>query len=522
MLVAGVDVGNSTTEVAFARLEPGREPTFLLVVRAETTGAKGSAASAVGARALLERGARRIGEMPRRILLAELHPVETDLVEERHEHDLALGRTAIARPGSTTPGGAGCAVGTLRALAELAGEPRDTTIAVTWDADFDHVGEQLRAARERGWAITGVIVASDDGVLIANRFDRTIPVVDEVADASGLPLGARAAIEVAPAGDTVVELSDPLRIAVLLGLDPAEARSARDAARALAGERSAIVVLRATPPAATRTESAATSAPDDALDVFRVPLPAPRDDATLHLRMRQRTVTGVATLRAIAADDLAGLLGAEVVGPEWLAATLGAATTPGAGSTPFVLDLGGGTVDAHRDGSAVALAGAGTLVTRICGGLLNAPPLVAERAKRLRTARVETPFVLHHEDATRTFLTAPSPPETVGRLCLVEPGGLVPLRAAIAPEVWGALRRDAKRLVLGANARRAIERIGGAPAGELVVLAGGCASDPEVVAAVSAALADLDLAVARADVLGVHGPRAAVAVGLVRAFAGRR
>jgi hypothetical protein len=522
MLVAGVDVGNSTTEVAFARVEPGQEPTFLLVLRTETTGAKGSAASAAGARALLDRGARRIGETPRRILLAELRPVETDLVEERHEHDLALGRTAVARPGSTTPGGIGCAVGTLRALDELAGEPRDATIAVTWDADFDRVGERLRDARARGWAITGVIVASDDGVLVANRFDRALPVVDEVVDAARLPLGARAAIEVASAGGTVVELADPLRIAVLLGLDPSEARAARDAARALAGERSAIVVLRAAAPVTRGDESSPAGVPDDALDVFRVPLPSPRDDAGLHLRLRRRTLTGVATLRAIAADDLAGLLDAEVVAPEWLAATLGAATTPGAGSAPFVLDLGGGTVDAHRDGAAVALAGAGALVTRICGGLLDAPTAVAERAKRVRSARVETPFILHHEDASRTFLPIPAPPEAVGRLCLVEHDGLVPLRAAIAPEVWGGLRRDAKRVVLGANARRAIERIGGAPPGELVVLAGGCASDPEVVTTVSAALADLDLAVARADVLGLHGPRAAVAVGLVRAFAGRR
>jgi hypothetical protein len=60
------------------------------------------------------------------------------------------------------------------------------------------------------------------------------------------------------------------------------------------------------------------------------------------------------------------------------------------------------------------------------------------------------------------------------------------------------------------------------PPGELVTLVGGSAADGEVVDAVAAELADLDVAVARGDVLGRHGPRAAVAVGLVLAHAGRR
>jgi Diol dehydratase reactivase ATPase-like domain len=73
----------------------------------------------------------------------------------------------------------------------------------------------------------------------------------------------------------------------------------------------------------------------------------------------------------------------------------------------------------------------------------------------------------------------------------------------------------AKRRVLGVNVRRALAAAGGVAAGELVLLVGGCAADHEVVEEVAAELADLDLAGARGDVLGRHGPRAAVAVGLV-------
>jgi Diol dehydratase reactivase ATPase-like domain len=92
-------------------------------------------------------------------------------------------------------------------------------------------------------------------------------------------------------------------------------------------------------------------------------------------------------------------------------------------------------------------------------------------------------------------------------------------RAASRAARAGGLRRAAKRDVLAVNVRRAVDAIGGVPRGELVTLVGGSAADGEVVDVVAAELADLDLAVARGDVLGRHGPRAAVAVGLVLAFA---
>ena len=58
------------------------------------------------------------------------------------------------------------------------------------DEDFEEAAAQLRAARERGHRIAGVIVQGDDAVLIGNRFDRALPIVDEVPDAAILPSGA--------------------------------------------------------------------------------------------------------------------------------------------------------------------------------------------------------------------------------------------------------------------------------------------------------------------------------------------
>ena len=118
-------------------------------------------------------------------------------------------------------------------------------IAVVGPVDFDAAATQLNDARERGWRIAAAIVEGDDGVLIGNRFDRSLPIVDEVSDARELPLGALAAVEVAPAGATIAVLSDPLRLGLLLGFDPDQARAARTAARAVAGYRAAIIVRTA-------------------------------------------------------------------------------------------------------------------------------------------------------------------------------------------------------------------------------------------------------------------------------------
>ena len=464
---------------------------------------------------------------------------------------------AIARPGSETPSGSGVGAGRLTQLEELGGPPPSSdVIAVVGAEDFDAAARRLREARERGWRITAAIVQSDDGVLIGNRFDRSLPIVDEVRDVALLPLGALAAVEVAEAGGSVAELSDPLRLGVLLGLDPVQARAARTAARAVAGSRTAIVVRtgpparsrrpgdtavclvgvdgaehrldeRADPPAPGRIAAIRGAAGDrnGLLDLVWRSLPSPPDDPGFARRLARRRAIAIALLERGEGSDLVTALselcphGARVLARESDAAMLGAATTPGAGRAPFILDLGGGTVDLHRAEGAISTAGGGDLVTRICACLLGSQLALAERAKRCRSARVETPFTLHHEDGSRSFLGEPAPPDALARLCALDGKRLIALPAQLAPEVWGRLRRAAKREVLGFNVRRAIDAVGGVPRGELALLIGGCATDHEVLDVVAGELEEHDLAVARGNVLGRHGPRAAVAVGLVLTFA---
>jgi Diol dehydratase reactivase ATPase-like domain/DD-reactivating factor swiveling domain len=555
VLVAGVDVGNSTTEIAVARVDPGAEPEWLFVARCPTTGPKGSAACAGGIAELLARAERQLGERPHLALLAELNPVETGLIELGRIEELALERTAIARPASETPSGVGVGAGRLVHLEELAEAPRDSdVVAVVGEQDFETAAAALVDARGRGWRIAAAIVPGDDAVLIGNRFDRALPIADEVVDAARLPIGSLAAVEVAEAGASIEVLSDPLRLGLLLGFGPDEARAARTAARAVAGCRAAIVVRtelaqdgrrRAEAPVVL-VEADGTEHPLDEraepplpgqikeihgacdraglLDLVWRRLPSPADDPGFARRLARRRAVALALLAQGGSEDLVAALGgqcsggARVVARESDAAMLGAATTPGSGPAPFVLDLGGGTVDLHSAEGAVSTAGGGDLVTRICAGLLGSSVELAERAKRHRSARVETPFTLHHEDGSRTFLGEPAPPSTLAKLCAIEGSTLVPLPPPLAPEIWRGLRRAAKRDVLGGNLRRSLDAAGGLPRGELLLLVGGCATDGEVLDLVAAEVEDRDLAIARGNILGRHGPRAAVAVGLVLSF----
>ena len=550
MIVGGCDIGNSTTELAVARLEPGRAPEWLGVWRRPTSGRKGTAASAAGALLLLELAERRIGAPVDRIVRAELRPVDSELRELGRIERIDLARNAVARPASDTPSGRGAAAGTLRRLADLTGDPqRGPVLAIVCDEPFPDAARRLVAAREQGWTIAGVIVRGDDAVLIGNRFDRAIPIVDEVADAGDLPVGAHAAIEVAGAGELVERLADPLALAELLELPLHEARAARAAARAVAGRRAALVVRAEPAPAQpidaiaeleirwadgshTRFDEAAEVPPPGAIsgigdrvglrDAFWAALPESSEQTAFQRVLVERRMTALALLADHPHDPLGTTLGSRSFEPicsESAAALLGAGTTPRAGTTPIVLDLGGGTVDLHRagagEGGAVACAGAGELVTRICAGVLGVGSESAELAKRTSSVRVETPFVLLHEDGTRSFRSEPAPPATLARLCTYRAEALEPIGSHHSPEAWARLRREAKHAVIGTNVRRALAATGGARPGELVTLVGGSACDREIVAIVDHALRDLDVAVARGNVLGAHGPRAAVAVGLV-------
>jgi diol dehydratase reactivase alpha subunit len=108
--------------------------------------------------------------------------------------------------------------------------------------DFDEVAAAVNAAVRDGAEVVAAVLAGDDAVLVANRLERPVPVVDEVASVEKVPLGMLAAVEVAAPGRTIRTLSNAYGLATVFDLDPAQTRQVSPVARALTGNRSAVVV----------------------------------------------------------------------------------------------------------------------------------------------------------------------------------------------------------------------------------------------------------------------------------------
>ncbi|HBX7810556.1 TPA: diol dehydratase reactivase subunit alpha [Klebsiella pneumoniae] len=96
--------------------------------------------------------------------------------------------------------------------------------------------------QSKGINVVAAILKKDDGVLVNNRLRKTLPVVDEVTLLEQVPEGVMAAVEVAAPGQVVRILSNPYGIATFFGLSPEETQAIVPIARALIGNRSAVVL----------------------------------------------------------------------------------------------------------------------------------------------------------------------------------------------------------------------------------------------------------------------------------------
>ena len=244
-LVAGIDIGNATTEVALAETGTEGQVRFLSSAIVPTTGIKGTSTNIRGLfhslTEALGKAGRRIEDLDS-IRINEAAPVIGDVAMETITETVITESTMIGHNPST-PGGLGIGVGTTIALDELpdapAGQPYIVVVPRT--IPYDQVAARLNAVAER-LEITGAILQADDGVLVHNRLARKIPIVDEVRLIEKVPLGMLAAIEVADIGRIVETLSNPFGIATLFGLEAEATRSVVPLARSLVGNRSAVVI----------------------------------------------------------------------------------------------------------------------------------------------------------------------------------------------------------------------------------------------------------------------------------------
>ena len=552
-VIAGIDVGNATTEVVLVSggkiLGAGRVP---------TRGRKGSPGSLRGAAALVRRLERQLGGTVGEARIAPLRAVDTGVVTVPGTAGPS-GRLRVLAAGVPTPGGTGACVGPpLRLDDAPRGGEADVVAIVPPGLRYDEAAARVRALLAAGTRIGAVLVAGDEGVLVANRIPGGLPVIDQV-DTDTAAACRMLAVEVRPPGHTLRVLADPVALGARLGLDPlaaAEAGAAAAVSRTLADQGNAVVGLLPVAPDAPETSAepwvltaedgrlplraaiprlagwpvgavhgyGTGAAASDVDDLFAVDLAAAAEAATARQGSTSRAVL-VASLSRAGNEDAASVLGDLLQMPvhepvsEPAAARLGALTTPGGRDDAVVVDLGAGTIDVIGPGGSVVAAGAGELLTAAVAEMLGIPRASADWVKRGPCVRVDGGQRFEGEDGRRGFLDVPAPASAAGMLAVEGPGGWLPFDRHHGPAEWRAIRLRLKQAVLAANFRRAVRTLGQDPAQVLVV--GGPAGDEELLGVLARSLPD-GVAVGRGDVGGTCpggplGHRYAVALGLALA-----
>lgn len=249
--IAGVDIGNSTTEVCVGEVTGNGNLTFLTSASCPTTGTKGTVENVYSVKNALKLAMSRIGRETSDIDLVRLNeaaPVIGDTAMETLTETVITDSSMIGHNPST-PAGAGQAVGEILLIGNISrGVPGTPYILA---ASAEHSYEEVAAVvnqygsgsgQHEGIDIAGIILQADEAVLVENRIHKKVPIIDEVRRIDRLPDGVPAAIEVALPGQTVRMLSNPYGIATLLGLNAEETRTVTPIAKSLIGKRSAVVL----------------------------------------------------------------------------------------------------------------------------------------------------------------------------------------------------------------------------------------------------------------------------------------
>jgi Diol dehydratase reactivase ATPase-like domain/DD-reactivating factor swiveling domain len=595
-VTAGVDVGNATTEVAF--LDGDR---LLGADRVATRGRKGSVDSLRGAAALVRRLERRLGCRVGEARVAPLRAVDTTTLTIPAVPP-ATGRLWLLAAGVTTPGGTGAWVGAPLwldrslppvwspppagvppsagpaalapqgpAVPPAAGPPAVAIVPAGFG--YARAAERLRALLSAAVPVGAVLTGGDEGVLISNRLNASLPVIDQV-NLTALRGAQLIAVEVRRPGEPLTLLADPVALAAAFSLSGSEAGDAAALCRTLVDFSNAVVGCAAQD-AVGGAERRADGAPDGTAaaagrerrgepeepwvvaagerialrlacaraqewpvgtvralgtpegelevdDLFALDLAAVADAATAR-RGSLGSAALVTSLRRMAggadhARTLADLLDLPVhsVLTEPAAARLGALTTPGARPDAVVVDLGAGTVDVIAPDGEVVAAGAGGLLTAAVAETLGIPRAAADWVKRGPCLRVDGGRRFEAEDGSRGFLDRPVPSPAAGMLAVRGPAGLLPFDRRHSPAEWRAIRLRLKEAVLAVNLRRALSTLGAALPQVLIV--GGPAGDDELLGVLLRSLPG-DVPVGRASVGGTlrgapAGHRYAAAVGL--------
>ncbi len=517
---AGVDIGNATTEVVLCRATGELE--VVASARVPTRGGKGSLRAIDVAAQLVRQVSDSHGLVVERAAFAPTPPV-TSTTEQVKLHTRRTGRLLIITRSAPTTAGDSAGIGIPVPVERLSEVGRDQPViaCATAEQGYRDVAGFVNAAIDSGRSVVGVVTTNDEAVLVSNRLATPLPVIDGV-DVSALMSATLVAVEVRQGFTSLQRLTDPYWLVDAFSLSDEERTDARLVADQLFDSACAVVCLHDGIPEddqpAEPLAAVTTAAETEGSHVVHLA------DIAAQANSRRGAVAVDSVVRATMGDDvrrppagadaLSAALGVPVtrVDSEAAAARVGALTTPGVTADMVVVDVGGGTVDVVSATQRIVLPGAGQLLTTATSAALGISRSTAEYAKRAEALSAVTPQLVEDEHGRRHFLDSPIDGRCTGWLLASAPNGLLPFTSQLSGSEWRNWRLAAKRLVIGANVVRGLDRV--APDTRGLVLVGGGAGDDELVRAVSEQL-DLRVTVGRGNVCRTLGHRYAVAYGLV-------
>ena len=542
-LVAGIDIGNSTTEIVIAS---GSEP--IAWDRRPTRGMKGSEASIKAAVSLLQSLQREHQLIVEKVVVAPWQPVET-LTSTVHEPLPDTGRLQILKTAHQSVVGDGWAIGQPWLITQAAMSEVSLIAVVPSGVGFEFAAAAINRELANGSNIVGAVIADDEAVLVAKRVSADIPIADGV-DTEIARTAQRLFLEVRPQNSSLKIATDVWALRSALELSEMDASPLNEIVRWVKNERTALIGLFSETQISnpinngfidwidgTTTELfEAIAKIENSLigDVSRIAITEPIStsdiwafDITKVLADRGLRQVGHTRDLALAQLsphssssnlDLSAMFKVPVVvaESESFAARIGATSTPGVGSGAAILDIGGGTIDLISEVE-LSAAGAGELLTAAVAFALDTSRGAADWIKRGPAQRLESPQVLLSEDGSKNFVSeaAPYPASAMGSLVTPGPAGFLTFGQNLQPAEWRIMRQGLKQAAIGKNVARLIRSLesktGTAQDLDLVVV-GGPVADDELLPVIGAIPGVKGIG--RGNVAGKLGHRYAVAYGL--------
>ena len=542
-LVAGIDIGNSTTEIVIAS---GSEP--IAWDRRPTRGMKGSEASIKAAVSLLQSLQREHQLIIEKVVVAPWQPVET-LTSTIHEPLPDTGRLQILKTAHQSVVGDGWAIGQPWLITQEAMSEVSLIAVVPSGVGFEFAAAAINRELANGSNIVGAVIADDEAVLVAKRVSADIPIADGV-DTDIARTAQRLFLEVRPQNSSLKIATDVWALRSALELSEMDASPLNEIVRWVKNERTALIGLFSETQISTKTNNGfidwidgtttelfeAIAKIENSLigDVSRIAISDPISTSDIWAFditkvLADRGLRQVGHTRDLALAQLSPHSSSSnlnlsemfkvpvvVAESESFAARIGATSTPGVGSGAAILDIGGGTIDLISEVE-LSAAGAGELLTAAVAFALDTSRGAADWIKRGPAQRLESPQVLLSEDGSKNFVSeaAPYPASAMGSLVTPGPAGFLTFGQNLQPAEWRIMRQGLKQAAIGMNVARLIRSLesktGTAKDLDLVVV-GGPVADDELLPVIGAIPGVKGIG--RGNVAGKLGHRYAVAYGL--------